>query len=136
MFVWLTVTRDPLRFRPRADVRGIAGLAIIAYAMVGYPVVSYLLGHRYPATPTFGVPCPTTMFTLGLLLWSSEKSARLASIVPLLWAIVATWAAVRLGVWEDFGLPVAALLTLALGFGIRRGPLIVAPARDGLVTGA
>jgi hypothetical protein len=121
VFVWLAVARHPLRFRPRANARGIAGILMIGYALIGYPVLGYVLGHRYPATPTFGVPCPTTVFTLGVLLWSREKSARLASIIPLLWAVVGTSAAVSLDVKEDFGLLVAALLTLALG--VVRSPL-------------
>jgi hypothetical protein len=34
-------------------------------------------------------------------------------VVPIGWSAVATVAATTLGVWEDFGLPVAAILTVA-----------------------
>lgn len=91
-------------------------------ALVGYPIVGFLVGHRYPAAPTFGVPCPTTIFTLGLLLWSTGPLARRLTVVPVLWAIVGTSAAVNLGMTEDLGLFVAALCAVLF---------IFAPARRG-----
>lgn len=63
-----------LSFRVRADAWGITGAVLLAYAFVGYPALGYLLGHRYPYAPTFGLPCPTTIFTLGLLLWMERPS--------------------------------------------------------------
>jgi hypothetical protein len=50
------------------------------------------------------VPCPTTIFTLGLLLFAAPPVPRIAFLVPLLWAAVGSVAAVSLGVVEDFGL--------------------------------
>jgi hypothetical protein len=104
----------PLGFRPRANVAGYAGAVIIAYALVAYPLVGYALGHRYPASPTFGLPCPTTIFTFGLLLWAEPPVPRALLVVPALWAMIATVAALQLGVGEDLGLAAAAVLALSL----------------------
>jgi hypothetical protein len=86
----------------------------VVYALAVYPLIGYLSGHRYPATPTFGAPCPTTIFTFGLLLWISERVPWRVAIIPAAWALIGTFAAVRLSVPQDYGLLVAAVATVAL----------------------
>ena len=98
----------------------IAGV-IIVYALLGYPVLGHFLGHRYPATPTFGVPCPTTIFTFGLFLLARPRVPRILLLIPALWAVVATGAAVSLGMVEDLGLPVAALIAIGASLPRRHG---------------
>jgi uncharacterized membrane protein YjjB (DUF3815 family) len=69
-------------------------------------------------TPLFGVaPCPTTIFTLGMLLLSNA-SWRLFAI-PLVWSIIGGSAAVLLGVPQDYGLILAG--AVAAIFLITRG---------------
>jgi hypothetical protein len=47
----------------------VLGVALIAYAVVIYNALGYVLGHSWPNLPVFGVaPCPTTIFTFGMLL--------------------------------------------------------------------
>lgn len=114
-----------LIFAPSRDRRGLAGGALVAYALVLYPLIGLALGHRYPAQPTFGLPCPTTIFTIGVLLWATPRVPRAALVIPGLWALVGTSAFVTFGVFEDAMLPVAALVgwTYALGDAARsRGP--------------
>jgi hypothetical protein len=120
LFAWLAVRPRTLSYHPRGNAAGVIGAVLVAYALIGYPVVGYLVGHRYPAAPTFGVPCPTTIFTFGLLFWSTGPFTRRLAVVPALWAIVATSAAVNLGMREDFGLLVAALCAVPLIFAPRR----------------
>lgn len=64
--------------------------------------------------PTFGLPCPTAIFTLGLRLFSVKPVARWVFIVPLLRAAVGSSAAFQLGVIEDLGLPAAGIVTIAV----------------------
>jgi hypothetical protein len=99
-------------FRPAGGARGIAGGALIVFALVLYPAIGYALGHRYPAAPTFGLPCPTTIFTLGLLLFA-RPAPRWVIVVPLLWAAVGSVAAFQLGVPEDLSLLAAGAMALA-----------------------
>ncbi|HET7233699.1 MAG TPA: DUF6064 family protein [Longimicrobium sp.] len=107
-------------FRLRADTAGIAGAAIIVYALAVYPLLGYVAGHRYPAAPTFGLPCPTTLFTLGVLLWA-ERPPRHLLAVPAAWAVAATGAALSLGMTEDLGLIAAAAVAVPLAWGGKRG---------------
>jgi Family of unknown function (DUF6064) len=112
LLLWYLAIRRRVRFRAAPTWRGAAGLALLIYAFVVYPAVGWALGHRYPAMPTFGLPCPTTIATLGLMLWAEPRAPLPVLVVPWLWALVGTGAALQLGVWEDLGLLVAAGLSL------------------------
>lgn len=73
-----------------------------------YPALGKLVGHDYPAAPTFGLPCPTTIFTVGILMLTTSGTPRLAYAAPVLWAAVGSSAAFLLGVYQDLSLVVAA----------------------------
>ena len=107
LFLYEGVVRNRLSFRASRRFDGILGAVFIAYALVIYPLIGYALGRIFPSTPTFGTPCPTTIFTFGLLLWADRKISLSLSIVPVLWSIVGTSAALSFGIKEDFGLLVA-----------------------------
>lgn len=99
----------------------IAGPGLIGYALL-YPFLTIALGHRYPATPTFGVPCPTDILTIGALLTSRRPAPAPLAIVPILWAIIGGSAAVLLAVPTDYVLLGAGLLLAAHLVGGRLDP--------------
>jgi Family of unknown function (DUF6064) len=113
LFLYEGVARNRLSFRTSQRLNGILGAVFIAYALVIYPLIGYGLGRVFPASPTFGAPCPTTIFTFGLLLWADKKISLSLLIIPVLWSIVGTAAALSFGVKEDFGLLVAATMATA-----------------------
>jgi hypothetical protein len=113
VFVEAGVIHQRLQFRFRPDARGLVGAALLAYALIVYPLLGWLAGHRYPAAPTFGLPCPTTIFTFGLLLWAVEQLPWRVLVIPLLWALIGSFAALFLTVIEDFGLPIAGLIVVS-----------------------
>ena len=90
-----------------------AGMMLIFYALALYPLLGYLMGHRYPTAPTFGVPCPTTIFTLGVLMLVKEKLPWFAYVIPVLWSLIGFSAALNLGVYEDMGLVLAGVVFIA-----------------------
>ena len=95
----------------RRDARTWIGLALITYGMLVYPLLGMAFGHGYPEAPMFGlVPCPTTIFTLGMLLLAARPK-RLLLWLPLLWSAIGFFAAVKFGIYEDVGLLVAAIVT-------------------------
>lgn len=110
LFFWLASRREAAVFRPRFDWAGITGGFFVLYALLIYPLLGIALGHRYPANPTFGLPCPTTIFTVGMLLWMKGKVPWTLLIVPAVWAVVGFSAVRFFGVVEDAMLPVAGLL--------------------------
>ena len=121
LFLWLGVRAKHITIRVRHDGVGATGALLILYALVLYPVVGILAGHRYPAVPTFGLPCPTTILTLGVLLWAEPALPKSVVIIPALWSAVATVAAVQLGVPQDFGLTIAAMIAVPILLFSRRG---------------
>jgi hypothetical protein len=106
------VFRDRLQFDPRGP-RAWLGWVVIAYALAVYPLLGVAAGHGYPSGPSFGAPCPMTIFFFGLMLWTSGRVAVSNILLPLAWAIVGVVAAVQLGIREDFGLGVSAILMVA-----------------------
>jgi hypothetical protein len=90
------------------------GVAIIVYSLLLYPLLSQLGDHAYPRSPSFGLPCPTTLFTLGMLLLTTERVPMRLLVVPAAWAALASTAAFAFGIWEDVGLTLAALTTLVV----------------------
>lgn len=109
-FVGVGVIGGRLHFRVSAGASGLAAGILLVYALAVYPLMGQAAGHVYPFAPTFGLPCPTTIFTLGLLVAAQPGVPRTLLLVPLAWAVVGTSAALQLGVAADFGLPVAGLV--------------------------
>ncbi|HEY6109639.1 MAG TPA: DUF6064 family protein, partial [Gemmatimonadales bacterium] len=109
---WAAVRPSGLAFRAPRSLRGGLALALLVYAFAVYPAIGWALGHRYPAAPTFGVPCPTTIATLALLLWTVTRPPVTVMLIPWAWALIGSTATFRLGMWEDLGLPVALVMSL------------------------
>lgn len=120
VFLWQGVIRRRLDFAWSGGVRGIAGAGLVVFALLVYPAWSAFAGHRYPAMPTFGLPCPTTLFTIGLLALLRAPYPRSPFVVPVLWCAVGVQAAVRLDMPPDFALVVAGVIGAASM--LRAGP--------------
>ncbi len=104
---------DTVSFRIGRDFRTAAGLGFIAYAMLIYLALGLWAGRGFMAGPMFGVaPCPTTIFTIGMLLVARGRWVAWLSVVPILWSGVGLAAALQLRMFEDFALPVAGLVML------------------------
>jgi hypothetical protein len=114
VFVWQGVVQGKLEFRLVPDARGVLGVVMVVFAIVVYPAWSVYAGHGYPAMPTFGLPCPTTLFTMGVLAFLVVPYPRAVFAVPVLWCLVGVQAAFLLGVWQDLGLLVAAAVGIVL----------------------
>jgi hypothetical protein len=114
LLAWLGAVRQRLVFGPGSRGASVLGGLLAAYAMVVYPLIGSALGHGYPRSPSFGVaPCPTTIFTFALLLWTEKRVPVALLVVPLVWSVIASGAALSLGIREDIGLLVAGLIALA-----------------------
>jgi hypothetical protein len=106
-----------LRERGRATAeplsRSLGGL-LLGYALIAYPLLGALSDHAYPRAPTFGLPCPTTIFTFGVLLLASQHVSWWLIVIPALWAAVGATATFQFGIWEDVGLLLAAFVSVAV----------------------
>lgn len=114
LFFWSGIYRQQLSFGPKMNLYGWAGGFFILYGLLIYPVLGYFLGHVYPSSPTFGLPCPTTIFTFGLLLWTNNRVPKYLLVIPVLWSLIGFSAALQWRVLEDVMLLVAGLVATAL----------------------
>lgn len=100
---------------PLSRANLVAGTSILVYALVLYPAVSAWSGHHFPSAPTFGAPCPVTIFTFGIFCLIPAKIPKFAQLVPVLWTVIASGVVLAFGMHEDLGLigaAIAALLVL------------------------
>jgi hypothetical protein len=104
VFLWQGVVLRRLEFRLAPNARTALGVVLIGFALVVYPAWSAFAGHPYPDLPTFGLPCPTTLFTVGLLALLVRPYPRSPLVVPVLWALVGAQAAFLLDVPPDLSL--------------------------------
>jgi hypothetical protein len=101
--------RNQFSFKFPRNIYGLTGSVLIIFALFVYPVIGSLQGHVYPYSPTFGLPCPTTIFTLGLLLWIDQKLN-----FSFFWSAIGFMAALQLGIKEDVSLLFAGVISLIL----------------------
>lgn len=120
LFAWFGIRHNRLAFSGRLNGAGAVGGAVLLYALLIYPALGYAFGHRFPMMPTFGAPCPLAIFTFGLLLWARPPVPGALLIIPTFWAVVSTSAAIQLGVYEDLGLLLAALIAIPMLLGRAR----------------
>lgn len=120
LFLWHGVFRRHLQFGLSTRPMALLGIAFMFFALVVYPAWTSFSGHHYPAFPTFGLPCPTTLFTVGMLALLKPPYPRAPLVVPILWSLVGAQAAFRLAVQADLALIAAALLGITLLVRARR----------------
>lgn len=115
LFLASAIQPGDLRLRPSWNFRSIAGLMTIVYAVAVYPVLGIWAGHGLMAGPMFAVvPCPTTIFTLGILMIARGNWIVWLSVIPVLWSLIGLSAAIQLGIPEDLGMPIAGIMLVAL----------------------
>lgn len=121
LFVWFGILRTDLRFTSRGSIRHAVAWMLIAYALA-YPFIVQADARDLLYAPSFGLPCPTTLLTIGLLFAADPPWPRVLAAIPVTWAFIAGSAALLLGVKADLMLWVA---------GGALAGFVLAPARFG-----
>ena len=103
-FCWHGLHLKRLAFRWQGSGWNVAGLLLVVFSLAVYPVWIWQSGHAWPAVPTFGLPCPTTLFTIGMLAFMLPPYPRSVLLAPLLWCAIGLQAAFLLGVPPDLSL--------------------------------
>jgi hypothetical protein len=116
LFLRVGVVQRRLSFAPWGNAWAPLAWGLIAYSLA-YPAINALDHRSLLRIPTFGLPCPTTIFTAGVLMLATPRSWGL-STVPVLWSAIGGSAAFLLGVRADVALPIAGM-ALAI-FSVRR----------------
>lgn len=106
LFAWMALTAKGY-FAFDRTIRGLIAATFVGYGLF-YPFLGLALGLDYPRLPLFAVPCPTTLITVGVLLGSSGLP-RVVNLLPIIWAVIGSSAAVVLGIRADLALIAAAV---------------------------
>jgi hypothetical protein len=111
LLAWYGLLRRRLHWSStRSSWQGVAWILIV-YGIL-YPVIARAEGHAFPRLPTFGVPCPTTILTIGLLLAADPPMPRLLALIPIAWASLGGQAAFLFGVRTDLMLLASGIIML------------------------
>jgi hypothetical protein len=115
LLAWTAAIRGRIASRAQSDPFGWAGLGLVVYAIIGYPLIAEVAGEGLQSAPVVGLaPGPTAVFTLGVLLLVEGRTPLHLTVVPVLWSLIAGVTAWELGVAEEMALPLIGLGTLAL----------------------
>jgi hypothetical protein len=125
LFLRVGVVQRRLSFAPWDNAWAPLAWGLVAYSLA-YPAINAIDHRSLLRIPTFGIPCPTTIFTAGVLMLATPRSWSL-SAVPVIWSAIGGSAAFLLGVRADVALPIAGV-ALAI-FSVRR--ITPEPMRSG-----
>jgi hypothetical protein len=111
LLFWWGAAGGRLRFTAWQSAWAPIAWVLVGYSLV-YPGITMAQHATLTEVPTFGVPCPTTIFTAGLLLLTTSRSWAL-SVIPIIWSAIGGSAAFLFGVRADYALPIAGGLLAA-----------------------
>lgn len=114
LLLWLGSVRGRLKPLPVDRVAG-AGLGIVLFALLIFPLLGPLLGRSWTQAEVFGMaPDPTALATLGVLLIAGVRPVWSLVPIPVVWCLISgttLWAMDA----PDFALvPLLALLAVGL----------------------
>ncbi|MHA2164088.1 MAG: DUF6064 family protein [Candidatus Thorarchaeota archaeon] len=113
ILLYFGVIKDAVSFTWKPDTQHYIGLLLILYGLVLYPLVGILTGRVFPEYPVFGIaPCPVTLFTIGLLLWSDVKPSLAFFAIPIFWGFMGIAPVLFYEVFADIGTVLAAIIAL------------------------
>jgi hypothetical protein len=114
--------RVALRFRHHR--RHLIGLGLALAALIGYPIIDRLGGVPWTAVRLPGAaPCPTALWTLGLLLLAEGRPPAGLMLLPVLWTVAAAATGWVLGIEQDQLLPLAVATALVVALWPERRPV-------------
>ena len=113
LLLWVGAVRGRLAPHPVTRLQRRAGLGLVLFALLLFPLIGPLLGRSWSQAEVFGMaPDPTALATLGVLLFAGVRPAWALFPVPVAWCLISgatLWAMEAPGFAV---VPLAALLTV------------------------
>ena len=111
------IPKPRISFRIQNNFNTWVGMIFIIYALILYPLIGWATGHSYPAGPILGTaPCPSAIFTVGIMLFAEKKIPKLLLIVPVIWGLTGLIPVRVYQVYADIGLIISGIAALYLIF--------------------
>ena len=116
-----TFRNDKLIFIFSSQTKHYFGYFFILFGLIIYPILSYFIQGSFNRTIALGLPCPSTIFTFGFLMMMGNKFPQYLLIIPSLWAMVGVGAAIQFGVYQDFAMPITAIIAGTIIINSKKG---------------
>jgi hypothetical protein len=110
IFFFIELFRNKLHFSFKSTASNFIGYFFILFGLIIYPTISYLSAQTLPETISLGLPCPTTIFTFGFLMLANKTMSKYLLIIPSIWAVIGTIAAVNFGIYQDYVMLLSAIV--------------------------
>ena len=109
--LWEGIVLYNLKFAFKLSIQAVFGYFFILYGLIVYPVVGYLIEPNASRIISIGLPCPTIILTFGLMLLCDKKFSKYLIVIPSIWAVIGIGAVMKLGVYQDSMMIIAAIIT-------------------------
>lgn len=110
IFFFIELFRNKLHFSFKPVTSNYIGYIFILFGLIVYPVISYLSAQNFSETISLGLPCPTAIYTFGFLMLANKKMSKYLLIIPTIWAVIGTGAAVNFGIYQDYVMLLSAIV--------------------------
>jgi hypothetical protein len=97
---------------------------LLLFGVILYPAIGLITGKSLDITITMGLPCPSVIYTFGILIFAGKSLPKYLLIIPVLWAFIGFFAALKFGVYQDIALPVSAILTITIIYSLNKKEVI------------
>ena len=115
LFIFFGIINPSISVKIEKNSYFYLGLLYVLFAMFVYPLIGFLTGHSYPGYPIFGTfPCPVTIFSFGILLWTDKKINLRLIVLPLIYALCGILPVMLYEVLADLGLIVFGIVGFIL----------------------
>jgi len=111
-FIFETYSRKKLEFKFNGNVTDFIAYFFLIFGLAIYPILIYFLENSLETTIALGLPCPSTIMTFGFLMLTTRKFPKYLLIIPALWTIVGTSAAINFDVYPDFLMVISAIVAI------------------------
>ena len=109
-----TFIRKRLVINIKKGIQSYLGYFFLIFGIIIYPAIGYFISQNAVQTIALGLPCPTTIFTFGVMILAKDKIPGYLLVIPALWAIIGLAAAINFGVYQDFFIILAAFSALSV----------------------
>jgi hypothetical protein len=115
LIILIGAAKGALPFPTDRKIPFLSGLALLAFSLVGYPLIAPGFGRPWLAAEVFGIaPDPTATATLAILALSRSRLRWLLMIIPLLWCMTSGATLWTMDAADFFVAPLAALAAVGL----------------------
>jgi len=109
-FLFETFSTKRLVFEFKGSFIGLIGYFLIWFGLIIYPALIYSAKTSVYEVISLGLPCPTTILTFGFMMLTHRSFSKYLLIIPTIWAVIGTGAAINFGIYADYVMIVSAIL--------------------------